>query len=136
MLGLAALGAQVRAVAPPTLMPPEVEMLGATPYSRMDEGLEGADVVMMLRLQHERMDGAFIPSPREYHMLYGLTPERLARARPDALVMHPGPMNRGVAITSAVAADPVRSARSEEHTSELQSLLRNSYAVFCLNKKN
>src|SRR3546814_4777577 len=91
---------------------------------------------MMLRLQHERMDGAFIPSPREYHMLYGLTPERLARARPDALVMHPGPMNRGVEITSAVADDPVRSAiRSEEHTSELQSLMRISYAVFCLKKK-
>src|SRR3546814_11365825 len=69
---------------------------------------------MMLRLQHERMDGAFIPSPREYHMLYGLTPERLARARPDALVMHPGPMNRGVEITSAVADDPVRSAITEQ----------------------
>ena len=65
MLCLAALGAQVRAVAPPTLMPPEVEMLGATPFNRMDEGLEGADVVMMLRLQNERMDGAFIPSPRD-----------------------------------------------------------------------
>src|SRR3546814_14919101 len=60
------------------------------------------------------MDGSFIPSPREYHMLYGLTPERLARARPDALVMHPGPMNRGVEITSAVADDPVRSAITEQ----------------------
>src|SRR3546814_8369540 len=114
MLGLAALGAQVRAVAPPTLMPPEVEMLGATPYSRMDEGLEGADVVMMLRLQNERMDGAFIPSPHEYHMLYGLTPERLAIAKPDALVMHPGPMNRGVAIASVVANHPDRSAITEQ----------------------
>ena len=83
--------------------PPEVEMLGATPYTRMDEGLDGADVVMMLRLQNERMDGAFIPSPREYHALYGLTPERLALAKPDALVMHPGPMNRGVEIDSEVA---------------------------------
>lgn len=114
MLSLAALGAQVRAVAPPTLMPPEVEMLGATPYHRMDEGLDGADVVMMLRLQNERMDGAFIPSPREYHMLYGLTPERLAIARPDALVMHPGPMNRGVEIASNVADDPKRSAITEQ----------------------
>ncbi|MGC4252238.1 MAG: aspartate carbamoyltransferase catalytic subunit [Sphingobium sp.] len=114
MLSLAALGAQVRAVAPPTLMPPEVEMLGATPYHRMDEGLDGADVVMMLRLQNERMDGAFIPSPREYHMLYGLTPERLAIARPDALVMHPGPMNRGVEISSNVADDPDRSAITEQ----------------------
>ena len=114
MLCLAALGAQVRAVAPPTLMPPEVEMLGATPYTRLDEGLEGADVVMMLRLQNERMDGAFIPSAREYHMLYGLTPERLAIAKPDAIVMHPGPMNRGVEITSSVADDPDRSAITEQ----------------------
>jgi len=114
MLSLAALGAQVRAVAPPTLMPPEVEMLGATPYTRMDEGLDGVDVVMMLRLQNERMDGAFIPSPREYHMLYGLTPERLAIAKPDALVMHPGPMNRGVEISSSVADDPERSAITEQ----------------------
>lgn len=114
MLCLAALGAQVRAVAPPTLMPPEVEMLGATPYTRMDEGLAGADVVMMLRLQNERMDGAFIPSAREYHMLYGLTPERLAIAKPDALVMHPGPMNRGVEISSVVADDPQRSAITEQ----------------------
>jgi len=114
MLCLAALGAQVRAVAPPTLMPPEVEMLGATPFTRLDEGLEGADVVMMLRLQNERMDGAFIPSAREYHMLYGLTPERLAIAKPDAIVMHPGPMNRGVEITSSVADDPDRSAITEQ----------------------
>ena len=114
MLCLAALGAQVRAVAPPTLLPPEVEMLGATPYSRMEDGLDGADVVMMLRLQNERMDGAFIPSAREYHALYGLTPERLAIAKPDALVMHPGPMNRGVEITSTVADDPDRSAITEQ----------------------
>jgi aspartate carbamoyltransferase catalytic subunit len=114
MLCLAALGAQVRAVAPPTLLPPEVEMLGATPFTRMDEGLAGADVVMMLRLQNERMDGAFIPSPREYHALYGLTPERLALAKPDALVMHPGPMNRGVEISSSVADDPDRSAITEQ----------------------
>jgi len=114
MLCLAALGAQVRAVAPPTLLPPEVEMLGATPFTRMDEGLDGADVVMMLRLQNERMDGAFIPSPREYHALYGLTPERLALAKPDALVMHPGPMNRGVEISSSVADHPERSAITEQ----------------------
>jgi aspartate carbamoyltransferase catalytic subunit len=114
MLCLAALGAQVRVIAPPTLMPDAVEMLGATPFIRMDEGLEGADVVMMLRLQNERMDGAFIPSPREYHMLYGLTPERLAKAKPDALVMHPGPMNRGVEISSIVADHPERSAITEQ----------------------
>lgn len=114
MLCLAALGAQVRAIAPPTLMPAEVEAMGATPYTDFNKGLEGADVVMMLRLQNERMDGAFIPSPREYHMLYGLTPERLARAKPDALVMHPGPMNRGVEISSSVADHPERSAITEQ----------------------
>jgi len=114
MLCLAALGAQVRAIAPPTLMPEAVEAMGAIPFTRMDEGLDGADVVMMLRLQNERMDGAFIPSPREYHMLYGLTPERLAAAKPDALVMHPGPMNRGVEITSTVADHPERSAITEQ----------------------
>lgn len=114
MLCLAALGAQVRAIAPPTLMPAEIEAMGATPYTDFNKGLEGADVVMMLRLQNERMDGAFIPSPREYHMLYGLTPERLARAKPDALVMHPGPMNRGVEISSSVADHPERSAITEQ----------------------
>lgn len=114
MLSLAALGAQVRVVAPPTLMPAEVECMGATPYTNFDAALDGADVVMMLRLQNERMDGAFIPSPREYHALYGLTPDRLAKAKPDALVMHPGPMNRGVEITSGVADDPDRSAITEQ----------------------
>jgi len=114
MLSLAALGAQVRVVAPPTLMPAEVECMGATPFTDFDVALDGADVVMMLRLQNERMDGAFIPSPREYHMLYGLTPERLAKAKPDALVMHPGPMNRGVEIISSVADDPERSAITEQ----------------------
>ncbi|QUT07432.1 aspartate carbamoyltransferase catalytic subunit [Sphingobium phenoxybenzoativorans] len=114
MLCLAALGAQVRAVAPPTLMPECVEAMGATPFTDFNAGLDGADVVMMLRLQNERMDGAFIPSPREYHMLYGLTPERLARAKPDALVMHPGPMNRGVEITSGIADHPERSAITEQ----------------------
>ncbi len=80
----------------------------------MDEALNGADVVMMLRLQNERMDGAFVPSPREYHALYGLTQERLKRAKPDALVMHPGPMNRGVEIASNVADDVNRSVIPEQ----------------------
>src|SRR3546814_7355620 len=71
---LSTLGAQVRVIAPPTLMPEAIEQMSATAFTDFDEGLEGADVVMMLRLQHERMDGAFIPSPREYHMLSGLTP--------------------------------------------------------------
>ncbi len=114
MLCLTALGAQVRVCAPPTLMPAAVERYRVTPFHDFDAALEGADVVMMLRLQSERMDGAFIPSPREYHRLYGLTPQRLERAKPDALVMHPGPMNRGVEIVSALADDPVRSAITEQ----------------------
>jgi aspartate carbamoyltransferase catalytic subunit len=114
ILSLTALGAQVRVVAPPTLMPPQIHQLGAQPFHRLDEGIEGADVVMMLRLQNERMEGAFIPSPREFHALWGLTPERLRAARPGALVMHPGPMNRGVEITSNVADDRERSAITEQ----------------------
>ncbi len=114
MICLSSLGAEVRVVAPPTLMPADVERYSVTATHDFDAALDGADVVMMLRLQNERMDGAFIPSAREYHMLWGLTPERLARAKPDALVMHPGPMNRGVEILSGIADDPVRSAITEQ----------------------
>ena len=103
ILCLQALGARVRGCAPPALMPMGVEAMGVEPYNNFDAALEGADVVMMLRLQNERMDGQFIPSPREYRHLYGLTLERLALAAPDAVVMHPGPMNRGVEIDSNVA---------------------------------
>jgi aspartate carbamoyltransferase catalytic subunit len=111
---LAALGAEVRAVAPPTLMPPAIERLGVQPYTDMDAGIEGADVVMMLRLQRERMSGAYVPSEREYFRFYGLTAERLARAGEDVLVMHPGPMNRGVEIATEVADDIARSAVTEQ----------------------
>ncbi|MCG2840585.1 aspartate carbamoyltransferase catalytic subunit [Sandaracinobacter sp. RS1-74] len=111
---LTALGAEVRAVAPPTLMPAFVERLGATAYTDMAAGLEGADVVMMLRLQLERMEGAYVPSTREYFRAFGLTRERLRAAGPDVLVMHPGPMNRGVEIDSAVADDIQRSAITEQ----------------------
>lgn len=114
ILALTGLAAQVRVIAPPTLMPPAIAELGVTPFTDFDEGLEGADVVMMLRLQNERMAGGFIPSTKEYHALYGLTAERLKRAAPDALVMHPGPMNRGVEITSEVADHPTRSAITEQ----------------------
>jgi aspartate carbamoyltransferase catalytic subunit len=114
MIGLATMGAEVRVAGPPTLVPPEVETLGATRFTRFEPALDGADVVMMLRLQNERMDGGFIPSAREFHALYGLTAERLALAKPDALVMHPGPMNRGVEIDSAIADDPDRSAITEQ----------------------
>ncbi len=103
ILCLQALGASVRLCAPPALMPDGVEAIGAQPFYNFDDALAGSDVVMMLRLQNERMQGQFIPSAREYHHLYGLTMERLQRAAPDALVMHPGPMNRGVEIDSEVA---------------------------------
>ncbi|TVV71321.1 aspartate carbamoyltransferase catalytic subunit [Sphingomonas solaris] len=114
ILALTALGAEVRVIAPPTLMPAAIERMGVTAFTDFDAGLDGCDVVMMLRLQRERMSGGFVPSPREYHALYGLTEERLERAAPDALVMHPGPMNRGVEITSSVADHPTRSAITEQ----------------------
>jgi aspartate carbamoyltransferase catalytic subunit len=107
---LTTLGAEVRVCAPPALMPADIEALKVQPYYDFDAALAGADVVMMLRLQQERMSGQFIPSPREYRHLYGLTLDRLARAKGDALVMHPGPMNRGIEIDSNVADLPGRSA--------------------------
>ena len=113
ILALTALAAEVRVCAPSTLMPPAVERMGVTPFTDFDAALEGADVVMMLRLQNERMDGGYVPSPREFRLRYGLTPERLKRARPDALVMHPGPMNRGIEIDSVVADGP-QSAITEQ----------------------
>lgn len=114
ILSLTALAAEVRVCAPSTLMPPAIERMGVTAFTDFDAALEGADVVMMLRLQNERMNGGFIPSTREYHLRYGLTLDRLARARSDALVMHPGPMNRGVEIASNVADHPERSAITEQ----------------------
>ena len=111
---LGTLGAKVRAVAPPTLLPAAVDRLGVEVFTDMDAGLDGADVIMMLRLQRERMAGAYIPSSREYFHFYGLTRARLAAARPDVLVMHPGPMNRGVEIDSAVADDITRSGVTEQ----------------------
>ncbi len=106
MILLTALGARVRVIAPSTLLPGGVENMGVEVFRDMREGLKGADIVMMLRLQLERMSGAFVPSLREYARFYGLDEEKLAIAKPDALVMHPGPMNRGVEIDSAVADGP------------------------------
>lgn len=114
ILALTLLGNEVRVVAPPTLIPPALDRMHAVPFTDMDEGLKGADVVMMLRLQNERMDGAYLPSAREYHALYALTPQRLEKAKPDAIVMHPGPMNRGVEIDSSIADDPMRSTITEQ----------------------
>jgi aspartate carbamoyltransferase catalytic subunit len=94
---------EVRVIGPRTLLPAHVEQLGVQVHHDMGEGLRDVDVVIMLRLQSERMDGALLPSPQEFFKYYGLTPEKLARARPDAIVMHPGPMNRGIEIDSSVA---------------------------------
>ncbi len=103
---LTKMGADVWACGPATLVPPGLEALGVRVTTSMDAAVEGADVVMMLRVQHERMKGLYFPSVREYFTLYGLTPARLRRAAPDAIVMHPGPMNRGVEIDSEVADGP------------------------------
>ncbi|MEI6986482.1 MAG: aspartate carbamoyltransferase catalytic subunit [Rhodospirillaceae bacterium] len=106
---LNAMGARVRVVAPPTLLPAEIGRLGAEVHTRMESGLADVDIVMMLRLQTERMSGQFVPSVREYFHFFGLTREKLLAAKPDALIMHPGPMNRGVEIDSEVADDIKRS---------------------------
>jgi aspartate carbamoyltransferase catalytic subunit len=102
---LAKLGARVRLIAPKTLLPSDAERFGVEIFTDMRKGLAGCDIVMMLRLQLERMTGAFVPSTREYFRFYGLDREKLALAKPGALVMHPGPMNRGVEIDSTVADD-------------------------------
>ena len=101
------LGARVRLIAPSTLLPPQPERLGCEVFTDMNKGLEGADIVMMLRLQRERMQGGrYVPSTREYFHFFGLDHDKLARAKPDALIMHPGPMNRGVEIAGEVADGP------------------------------
>ena len=100
---LTALGARVRVVGPSTLLPSGIERMGVEVFRDMRAGLKGADIVMMLRLQRERMMGGFVPSSKEYFRFFGLDAEKLKFAKPDALVMHPGPMNRGVEIDSAVA---------------------------------
>ena len=107
------LGAQVRVVAPSTLLPSGIANFGVEVHRSMDSGLRGADVVMMLRLQLERMTGAFVPSIREYYRFYGLNAEKLRLAKPDAMVRHPGPMNRGIEIDSDVA-DGVQSVIREQ----------------------
>ncbi|PKO92331.1 MAG: aspartate carbamoyltransferase catalytic subunit [Betaproteobacteria bacterium HGW-Betaproteobacteria-10] len=97
---------EVRAIGPETLLPKHLDKLGVHVFHDMEEGLKDCDVVIMLRLQNERMTGALLPSAGEYFRHYGLTPQKLAFAKPDAIVMHPGPMNRGVEIHSAVADGP------------------------------
>ena len=111
---LTTMNARVRIVGPPTLIPAEAARLGVEVFHDMRQGLAGADVVMMLRLQRERMSAGLVPSPREFFRFYGLDAEKLALAKPDAIVMHPGPMNRGIEIDSAVADDPERSVIGEQ----------------------
>lgn len=106
---LNALGARVRLIAPPTLLPTAADRLGVEIFTDMKRGLVGCDIVMMLRLQTERMHGSFVPSIREYFHFFGLDRTKLALAKPDAFIMHPGPMNRGVEIDSEVADDIDRS---------------------------
>ncbi|MCA8928521.1 MAG: aspartate carbamoyltransferase catalytic subunit [Alphaproteobacteria bacterium] len=114
ILLLHTMGAFVRVVAPPTLVPADADRLGVDVYHDMAEGLKDVDIVMMLRIQTERMKGGLIPSQREYFRFYGLDVEKLKAARSDALIMHPGPMNRGIEIDSDVADDINRSVIPEQ----------------------
>ena len=111
---LGTMGCRVRVVGPPTLIPAAAAALGVEVFHDMQAGLQGVDVVMMLRLQRERMARGLVPSAREYFRFFGLDAAKLAWAKPDVLVMHPGPMNRGVEIDSAVADDPVHSVIGEQ----------------------
>ena len=108
------MGAHVRVIAPPTLLPASIERMGVEVFHDMAKGLQGADIVMMLRLQLERMSGTFVPSVREYFHYFGLDRDKLAHAKDDALIMHPGPMNRGVEIDTEVADDIHRSVIREQ----------------------
>jgi len=114
ILLLNTMGARVRVIAPPTLLPRDIDRMGVAVFDDMREGLKDVDIVMMLRLQMERMQGHFVPSVREYFHFYGLDREKLAVAKPNALIMHPGPMNRGVEIDTEVADDIHRSVIREQ----------------------
>ena len=111
---LTTMGARVRLIGPPTLLPASIERLGVEVFHDMKRGLAGSDIVMMLRLQTERMQGSFVPSIREYFRFFELDYEKLKAAKPDALIMHPGPMNRGVEIDSELADDIDRSLIREQ----------------------
>jgi len=113
--GLTKMGAEVRVIGPSTLLPPDVEKLGVTAYTSVQDGIKDADVVMVLRMQLERQQKGLFPTIREYARLFGVTSERVRLARPDALVMHPGPMNRGMEIAPDVA-DGIQSVINEQVT--------------------
>ncbi len=125
--------AQVRVIAPRTLIPAQAESLGVRVYHDLREGVRDADVVIMLRLQRERMSGALLPSEHEYYQLFGLTEERLATARPDAIVMHPGPINRGVEMDSQVADGP-RSVILEQVSNGIA--VRMAVIAMCIGTQN
>ena len=108
------LGAEINVVAPKTLMPHSIERLGVKSFTDMKKGLDSCDIVMMLRLQNERMHGSFLPSAREYYEFFGLTPDKLKLAKKNALIMHPGPMNRGIEIDTNLADDINRSVIREQ----------------------
>ena len=108
------LGAEVNIIAPSTLMPKDIEKLGVNKFSDMKKGLKGCDIVMMLRLQNERMNSSFLSSNREYYEYYGLTYDKLSYAKEDALIMHPGPMNRGIEIDTNLADDINKSVIKEQ----------------------
>ena len=127
------LGAEVNVIAPKTLMPTSLNKLGVKGFTNMKEGLRSCDIVVMLRLQNERMSGSFLPSKREYYEYFGLTPDKLKNAKKDALIMHPGPMNRGVEIDTNLADDINRSVIREQV--ELGVAIRMAcLKIFC--KKN
>ena len=111
---LTMMGAEVNLIAPSTLMPKKIERLGVSLFNDMNKGLKDCDIVMMLRLQNERMKGSFLASTREYYEYYGLTPNKLKNAKKDAIIMHPGPMNRGVEIDTNLADDINKSAIREQ----------------------
>ena len=111
---LTMLGAEVNIIAPSNLMPKEIEKFGVNTFTDMKKGLKDCDIVMMLRLQNERMTGSFLSSNREYYEYYGLTPNKLVHAKPDAIIMHPGPMNRGIEIDTRLADDINKSVIKEQ----------------------
>ena len=111
---LSMLGAEVNIIAPTNLMPKEIEKFGVNTFTDMKKGLKDCDIVMMLRLQNERMTSSFLSSNREYYEYYGLTPDKLEHAKPDALIMHPGPMNRGIEIDTMLADDINKSVIKEQ----------------------
>ncbi len=132
---LSTLGATIRLVSPPTLMPPNITAMGVQTYHHLDEGIEGVDIIMLLRLQNERMQGTETPSRREFFHLYGLDSEKLRKASKNALIMHPGPLNRGVEISSELADDVERSLITTQIEMGVAVRMACLEAVACMRKE-